>query len=353
MKIILGSLLSITFVDLAANSENDESPVTAMVNATNCVKLSIYNNNNTFCGVTRKWTPRISKSEGIWACVIPSVIAWFLCIVLFSRFKNKILDTYKRDINKRARDEEKLLGRWRKPLYLIKGESCLTSFGIYLKVVCDAIDVTLDSVIFRDLEFGGLIDENIYRNSHVNNAILAFAVLGCLKLLILIFYPPPVGTQDGLIQIDCALTLIAFYLEDGAELILEYFYIEKYVSNQPPIYLIIKDLIICAFDIYTIYKVASQAYGVYKMEEKWKTHTLLFLLSFSTFALLNVLRFCGAFYQYITGDLERACFDLQNGQINQVPLETGCARGIDYIIVIVCCIAFAMLPILLRSFILC
>ena len=49
MKIILGSLLSITFVDLAANSENDESPVTAMVNATNCVKLSIYNNNNTFC----------------------------------------------------------------------------------------------------------------------------------------------------------------------------------------------------------------------------------------------------------------------------------------------------------------
>lgn len=80
---------------------------------------------------------------------------------------------------------------------------------------------------------------------------------------------------------------------------------------------------------------------------------LAFLLSFSIFASLNVLRFCGAFYQYITGDLERACFDLQNGQINQVPLETGCARGIDYIIVIVCCIAFAMLPILLRSFILC
>ena len=49
VKIILGSLLSITFVDLAANSENDESPVTAKVNATNCVKLSIYNNNNTFC----------------------------------------------------------------------------------------------------------------------------------------------------------------------------------------------------------------------------------------------------------------------------------------------------------------
>ena len=353
MKMIFGSLLSITFINLVANSENHESHITVTVNATNCIKLSIYNDNNTFCGVTRKWTPRISKSEGILACVIPSVTAWILCIVLFCRFKDKILETYKRDINQSARDEKKLLGRWSKPLYLIKGESCVTCFAIYLKVVWDAIDVTLDSVIFRDLEFGGLIDENIYRNPHVNNAILAFAVLGCMKLLILIFYLPPVGTQDGLIQIDCALTLIAFYLEDGAELILEYFYIEKYVSNQPPVHLIIKDIIICAINIYTIYKVASQAYGVYKKEGKWKTHTLLFLASFSMFALLNVLRFCGALYQYITGDLHRACFDLQNGQINQTPLERKCARGIDYIIVIMCCIAFAMLPVLLRSFILC
>ena len=103
MKMIFGTLLSTTFANLVANSENYESPITATVNATNCAKLNIYNDNNTFCSVTRRWTPRISKSEGILACVIPSVIAWFLCIVLFSRFKNKILDTYKSGINQRVR----------------------------------------------------------------------------------------------------------------------------------------------------------------------------------------------------------------------------------------------------------
>ena len=49
-----------------------------------------------------------------------------------------------------------------------------------VKYFWDAIDLTLDVYIFYRLERGDVLDDVIYRNSHVNNAIYAFAILGCL-----------------------------------------------------------------------------------------------------------------------------------------------------------------------------
>ena len=51
------------------------------------------------------------------------------------------------------------------------------------QIIGDAIDVTLDAVLFYQLEVGDLLDINITRNSNVNNAILAFAILESLKMI--------------------------------------------------------------------------------------------------------------------------------------------------------------------------
>lgn len=52
-----------------------------------------------------------------------------------------------------------------------------------IKLLWDAEDVTIDAYLFYQLEMGGVIDNGIYRNGKVDKFVLAFSVLGCLKLL--------------------------------------------------------------------------------------------------------------------------------------------------------------------------
>ena len=50
------------------------------------------------------------------------------------------------------------------------------------------------------------------------------------------------------------------------------------------------------------------------------------------------LRAGGAGYQFFTGDLERDCFNVQDGMLLQNPFSDGCLTEIDYAIIVLSCI---------------
>ena len=158
--------------------------------------------------------------------------------------------------------------------------ACLGYVLFYGKLIWDVVDVALDSFLFYQLELGQLIDENIYRNNHVNNSILAFAVIGSVKLIL--FHLPfnncnenqetlveinddnenqetpgeindANENQEILDEIKRLLIWQGLFLEDGPELILEYFYIEKYVTLRPPWYLFGRDIILALIPVYMVY----------------------------------------------------------------------------------------------------
>ena len=114
-----------------------------------------------------------------------------------------------------------------KKIYLVFTIIILT----ILKLPWEGIDVTIDAYPFYQLETGRLIDKDIYRNKHVNNAILAFSILGCLKLLFWIRFigvgaeggMKDVRTSKGLSMLKLYFVAGTFLFEDGPELILEYF----------------------------------------------------------------------------------------------------------------------------------
>lgn len=66
----------------------------------------------------------------------------------------------------------------RKPFFMFT----IVVFTI-IKLLWDAADVTIDAYLFYPLEMGEVIDNSIYRNATVNSFILAFSVLGCIKIL--------------------------------------------------------------------------------------------------------------------------------------------------------------------------
>ena len=229
-----------------------------------------------------------------------------------------------------------------------------------LKLLWDAIDVTIDAYLFYQLETGKVIHENIYRNVHVNNAILAFSVLGCLKILFWIRIMGSMMMMEaaGVLEDRRNVRLLShqklyflggtFIFEDGPELILEYFFVEKYMSKQLTWYLFASDIIFCAISLYTIvessfFLQSGLSSRLRKSFYKGRYYKVKTCSSVFWYAIINssslligllwFLRAGGAGYQYITGKLKRSCFVVKNGFLIQTPFTKGCLREVDYFII--------------------
>ena len=230
-------------------------------------------------------------------------------------------------------------------LFILKSYFSFIIF-VLIKYFWDAIDLTLDIFIFYRLERGEVLDGVIYRNRHANNAIYAFAILGCLiKILIWKSYTLLVeGTfeskgksdfDENFIIIKHIIGMASFLSEDGPELILEYFYIEKYITSYTPL-IIVKDAMITCLLLFT-------TIGILKFNTKMTYPNMIgiFLrIAITATSLASVLRVCGALYQYITKKLERSCLVIDKGRILQTPFNVGCMRGVDYAILILVGISF-------------
>ena len=128
---------------------------------------------------------------------------------------------------------------------------------VLFKYFWDAIDLTMDVYIFYRLEHGEILDDVIYRSFHVNNAIYTFAIVGCVaKIAAWKLYTSNIvvwtdsDDEPFSYVLKHSIVLASFLSEDGPELILEYFYIEKYITSYTPM-IIVNDAMITCLLLYT------------------------------------------------------------------------------------------------------
>ena len=201
----------------------------------------------------------------------------------------------------------------RKPFFMFT----IVVFTI-IKLLWDAIDVTIDVYLFYQLEMGEVVDNGIYHNATVNSFILAFSVPGCIKILFWLRIIGLPGDKKSLDNWKLVFIVITFMFEDGPEILLEYFYVEKYMSKQIAWYLLVTDVILCIIALYSI--VISLIWLVLfglKVRRRYQREAIALnipaldctVVVNSGCSLLtgfcNFLRTSGAGYQYITGKLRR------------------------------------------------
>ena len=127
-----------------------------------------------------------------------------------------------------------------------------------IKVLWDIVDVAFDCYYFTALESGHMINSEITRNVHVSNVILTFAILGCLKSTVLasgysyVMRKSIPGIEYTAIFLKPILVVIKVVMEDGVELIAEYYFVDKYITTAQPWFLIAKDVITAALYIVPI-----------------------------------------------------------------------------------------------------
>lgn len=285
----------------------------------NCLVLPIYKEDPVFCGVEEEWKPRISPLVGliIWGTL--SIVGWVLALIVLLCYRKTLRDAYKSDtVNKSC------FGKFVSFMQIIA-----LSIG---RVVWEAIDVTIDAYLFYEIEFGRVVDKNIYRNKYVNNAILVFAIFGAAKILfwLILKIKLNVSIAEDINFVAKIMVLLTFLIEDGPELLLEYFYVERFMGKKMAWFLLARDSVLLMVALSVLFSELISICNSYgnKIFKSWK------LVCFSNICigLLMLLRVLGAAYQHYTGKLERSCFSVKDGKLLQVPFSTSCLRQIDYAI---------------------
>ena len=323
------------------------------------------------------WKPRFSLVSIAIMISIPTITAWIFFIFCFKRVWKGGLLIYSK--SKREKEEMKCFD------YVVNGYIFFKTFVISLiKNFVDVLDIMFDLYMFYQLEYGDILNKNIYRNSQVNNAIYAFAFLGVLRMIRWRgFARKSKNTSESEIEnemgVRTSVEIVAgFLIEDGPEMILEYFYVEKYLTKSAVWYLLVRDAILGLLYCYSLYK--SLKVGVNNCDirkggvccrikyldgkiknnansTKYIVGAILFIYTTYGYIFIcapligisQILRVVGATLQYTLGEVNPKCFHIQDGKLLQTPFQTECMSWIDWTILASTCTV--LLVIVLASFI--
>ena len=225
-------------------------------------------------------------------------------------------------------------------------------------VIWDIVDVYFDTFYFYQLETGGLIHCAITRNTRVNNSILAFAVLGALKSTffalcnLTIIGRNMAESKDHVrvIMVTMMATAVKILFEDGPEVILEYFYVDKFILDRnPPWYLVGKDIITALIYVLPLIKVAKSGYKDFKKtckdaylndSKSFVDKALAFInyipvtLAKTMISLALLFRVVGMIMQYSGGALRQQCLEVSDGSLVQAPFRAACMDWCDWCVLV-------------------
>ena len=365
-----------------------------MNNTTFCTQIGHINPE--YCGIVQQWIPRLSEKATLACVVFPcffSVMCTAVGLPIIWRNFNK-LGLFEKE---KKSDNDSLRRSWIPEIWYKYKVHVTVYITPIVPLVWDSIDVVLDGLYFYNLEQGGLISNNITRNVYVNNSMIFYAAVGSLKtpLLVLIigrfwevlFTPKNseftfklVALSPGAIG-NLYVSIVIYITEDCAESFLEYFWIEKYISNHPSSAVVLrnvfkaivsfvplisqllhlKDRLYIAEQIDNVkqkyHNTQDNSKGDQKVnheikcdEEKCKRQKIFICwVALSIISLMSsigsFLRAIGAVYQLIHHQIPESClFVTREGFLYQSPLDDDCLRFIDYSIIF-----FNFLPLLVYT----
>ena len=292
-----------------------------------CHTVKSNGDNLRYCNITTTWKSRLSNAKLITTLALFSVASGISCLYILLKVAPQKHANYCR-------------------LLEIKCCCKILCFPVYVvlpifSLLWDVIDILIDVYTFEQLERGKIIDSVIYRNVYVNNAILVFTILGVLKMFLIMwlflrshkFFQ--INKKEDLANIKRGTVLLTFLAEDGIQLFLEYFYISKYFTDSPRIFLIYRDIVAALLAICAI---QLNLNGVFNETDKFRRILFGILV---LIGITELLRMFAVIDQCVDLKLHRNCFNVFQGKLLQTPFTTSCLKNIDYAILVLGLISLA------------
>ena len=324
----------------------------------------ISDGNSTFCGLSKFWRP-ITDSKFLE--VIANFCIIFIPLTIYLSIKPcSCLIKYWKKCCKEGIDPIYVGWKWHLYLCTIKNTKILKLVKFVeivllttLMLLYNAVDIYLDFKLFFEYSTGRLVDSVIYDNSSLVFYSMIFLLftgyffkIFLMKINIEGWYKNQTSeyTFDSL---KLHLSAISLLFEDAPELMLEYFYMEKYIHTDSKWWIVSKDTVsgIYAFILCIVNLIGLKA--VINKENKdlvLKIREIIISITVVIFSIASFFRIGGAIYQYQTQEVRKACFKVIEGRIIQTPFATGCLRGIDYVALVIGSLSLIGTTLILFSF---
>ena len=119
-----------------------------------------------------------------------------------------------------------------------------------------------------------------------------------------------------------ACICIVFTVEDMPEMVLEYFFVERYAQTaRIPWFLVLRNCVLILISFY----------GGIDLALKGKNS---FFVIIAMTSVAHALRVVGSMIHPMKGTLSEHCFSVEDGKLYQTPFNLSCMHGIDYAILI-------------------
>ena len=139
------------------------------------------------------------------------------------------------------------------------------------------------------------------------------------------------------------IVVLKILLEDGPELLLEYYYVDRYVTANQPWWLVVKDVITGLIYIIPLVKIVKSVKKDYEAQRDEDGSTARFfylplVLARVLFSLAMVARVVGMILQYTSGTIATQCLHVTDiGTLVQTPFSIGCMNPADWTIIVLLC----------------
>ena len=217
-------------------------------------------------------------------------------------------------------------------------------------MVWGIVDVFFDTYYFYQLERGDkLLRRSITRIVHVNNAVLACAILGAIVSMaggvyyihILIHNIEEGPNQGKVVFLATAVVVVKIICEDAAELILEYFYVDRYTVDHQPWFIVGKDVITAMMYIMPLVKIITSGWRDYLTVDKSDRPVYVLLTAVrAAMSVAMVSRVIGMIIQYTDRKIADDCFKEENGKLWQTPFDEKCLNWCDWTVFVSISIVF-------------
>ena len=366
-----------------------------------CVTLGT--NNVQFCGVEKFWQPRswvVDQDKAfseiailLAVCTLLLYITGFIYCgrrfrITYREFKNVIGDV-PNNTDLFGFVQSSIFSRFFSEDTNKRVSFVLFWFGVpVLKMLYDVIDVGLECYYFWGVENieNSLLSDKIYRNVNVNNAIFAFAILGATKSILIVWVFKvsinkldhelgklrqgderqdfktklvlTIAKEKHIMFTEPIIPAVIILLEDGVEILLEYHWVDKYITKSDNTVLF-NATIMAILDTGLFLLCLKSFYDQYHkccVNRLWKLFTLYIVYYGHAFffAIATIVRAYKVWYQTKYGEINPKCLKVKferaynrstykmeekNGRLIQTPYGDGCLSQIDYLIIVMVCLS--------------
>ena len=181
-----------------------------------------------YCNITTVWTERYSEQTLLYLVAVPVIVSLVTALVSIAKLLYDAVHDLKAISRRKKLDE--FLG--------VTESACRPSLlryvlGTFIKmylVVFDAISVMFDVYFVYKLERGQLIDVYITRDHLVLDIMMVCAIFSAVKSILIACI---IFLSKSTKNCDLVIAVLTYITQDGAQIILQHFWVEKYLVSSP------------------------------------------------------------------------------------------------------------------------